>query len=253
MVQDADLNEELVSIVTALSDEKGWGLDAMMINRYALVLDKHLPTDASREQIMRTCCCYHDNYVLVEALSNQADPQMDKFWYEYHQLAVRILYKQNLADGYAGEFDVQDLAQEALLEVFRSLSGFHFQSSFLTWAHQVIVNTARRMYRDRRAQKRPPQGSSLEDPGAWERALPLADDPCVTVEAHELALQIQQILTEQGGARLAQIFLRHALEDQTSFTIGAHVHLHHSRVRALLKDARQILHDDPDMQDWLVH
>jgi RNA polymerase sigma-70 factor (ECF subfamily) len=36
--------------------------------------------------------------------------------------------------------DIQDIYQEALLKVYRNLSGFRFESSFSTWLHRVVTN-----------------------------------------------------------------------------------------------------------------
>jgi RNA polymerase sigma-70 factor (ECF subfamily) len=44
--------------------------------------------------------------------------------------------------GFAGDPDrAKDLAQEALVKVYRSLGSFRFQSSFSTWLYSIVKNT----------------------------------------------------------------------------------------------------------------
>jgi RNA polymerase sigma-70 factor, ECF subfamily len=62
-----------------------------------------------------------------------------------------------------------DLAQDALLKVYRSLSGYRFQSSFSTWLYAIVRNVylddARsRAGRDRAAERPLPSGGIDADP-----------------------------------------------------------------------------------------
>lgn len=55
--------------------------------------------------------------------------------------------------------DAQDCLQEAMLRVFRAISGFKGQSSFSTWVYRITMNTC--LDELRRRKNRP--GTSLDD------------------------------------------------------------------------------------------
>ncbi len=50
--------------------------------------------------------------------------------------------------------EAADLAQEALIKVYRSLHGFRFQSSLLTWMFRIVKNVALDHYRSRQQRER---------------------------------------------------------------------------------------------------
>lgn len=60
--------------------------------------------------------------------------------------------------------EAADLAQEALIKVYRSLHGFRFQSSLLTWMFRIVKNVALDHYRSRqhreRRRQQPIEGTS---------------------------------------------------------------------------------------------
>ncbi len=58
------------------------------------------------------------------------------------------------------------------------------------------------------------------------------------------------ILAEQPDQRLGHLFYLWAVEDRRSAEIGALVHLHPSRVRALLQQIRLLLRDHPAIRAW---
>lgn len=53
----------------------------------------------------------------------------------------------------------QDLAQEALVKVYKSLGGFRFQSAFSTWLYSIVKNTYLDAVKSRAGRER-----ALEDP-----------------------------------------------------------------------------------------
>lgn len=61
--------------------------------------------------------------------------------------------------------DANDLAQEALLKMYRSLPGFRGESSFLTWLNHVVANVCRDELR-----KRQRQVPMVELPDGFEQA-----------------------------------------------------------------------------------
>jgi DNA-directed RNA polymerase specialized sigma24 family protein len=55
----------------------------------------------------------------------------------------------------------------------------------------------------------------------------------------------------QGDDRLATIFRQRYLFERSAEEIGNQFQLHPSRIRALLKQARLILAEDPTLRAWL--
>jgi len=109
----------------------------------------------------------------------------------------------------------------------------------------------RRHIRDSRAKKRAQRPDSLD-------ALPDLDVvACANDEPEQQALhniligQISAVLIQGGDDRLAFIFHLWANDDRPAEEIGKLVHLHPSRVRALLVQARTILQQHPVILSWV--
>lgn len=63
----------------------------------------------------------------------------------FEQLVARYETKvYTIAYRYAGNHDdASDLAQEALIRVYRAIGGFRGESSFLTWLYRVVTNVCK--------------------------------------------------------------------------------------------------------------
>ena len=88
---------------------------------------------------------------LVEALRREepgaAEQLVERFGDRVYRLAMRITGSNE---------DAEEAAQDALLQVARTLAGFEGRSRFTTWLHVVVANCARATYRSlrRRAAER---------------------------------------------------------------------------------------------------
>jgi RNA polymerase sigma-70 factor (ECF subfamily) len=73
----------------------------------------------------------------------------------------------------ASDADVDDLAQEALVKVYKSLRSFRFQSAFKTWLYAVVRNVFFDATRSRAG-----RGRALEEPLAQDHSrTPSGDEP----------------------------------------------------------------------------
>ncbi len=83
--------------------------------------------------------------------------------------------------------DAQDCLQEAMLRIYRSISGFKAQSSFSTWVYRITMNTCLDELRKRKT--RP--GASLDDllETGWSPA-----DGGESPEAHAIRSEVRQNL-----------------------------------------------------------
>jgi RNA polymerase sigma-70 factor (ECF subfamily) len=72
---------------------------------------------------------------LIEAYRAGRREAFDDLVLAYDQHVRRILAQLNVPSG-----DVEDLAQEVFLRIFRNLHRFRGQSSFYTWLYRITVN-----------------------------------------------------------------------------------------------------------------
>ncbi len=98
--------------------------------------------------------------------------------HQYYYPLVRSFFAKR---GFAEE-EIEDLAQETFLRVYRNLGGFRGDSLFETWLWQVAANVFKNELRSRNAQKRDAQEVSLEGSddasagGEGGVSLPVAED-----------------------------------------------------------------------------
>lgn len=252
MQREVDATHCWEALVATLRAEQGWELSQEDLARYVAELRACLPASATVTEVRRTCGYYHQDHSLVTALRDQAHPEHSAAWDAWTRMALHVLYSVGLVPSSDAASDAHDLAQAALMELVRSLPKFRYQSQLSTWAHAVVVNTARRLHRDSRAKKRPQQCASLDQLPEFDQLLSAGDYPEAATNARMLYELIQTRLMTHGNDRLARIFFLQAVDDCATEQIGQIVQLHPSRVRALLAHARNILRDHPDLQTWAV-
>lgn len=84
---------------------------------------------------------------------------MDALLQQHERDVTRIAFRFIGPDG-----DLEDVVQEAFIQLFRSLGSFRGQAKFSTWLYRVVSNVAKMHIRARRVR---PQ---LASPGAQEQA-----------------------------------------------------------------------------------
>ncbi|MHB1845185.1 MAG: RNA polymerase sigma factor [Deltaproteobacteria bacterium] len=88
--------------------------------------------------------------------------------------------------------EVEDIVQEALLEVFRSLGSFQGRSSLKTWAHRITVRVTYRFLRRQRSKAPPPELRPEDVVGAEEEG---PEERAETRDRHLKALRILETLS----------------------------------------------------------
>lgn len=218
--------------------QRGMGLseDAM------LAITNELIAHASSRQLGRLTDTFIDYYLTYRSqVRSLLDPSQPDHHDQWHVAIRRIRYIARLRGfGETGDSAVEldDIVQTIASEFHLSLQRFSYACTLETWLHSITIRQLQRFLRNRGAAKR----TAIYAP--FERA-ELVPDPSAD-EAHihgaELAEQIRQILERQkDGKRLAQVFLLHALADQSAEAIGKLIRRNPSRVRAMLNIAREIL------------
>ena len=135
--------------------------------------------------------------------------------------------------------EVEDLTQEALLRLIRSLPGFRARSSFATWVYQIAHNTCVDAYR--RRSRMPVAAVQLEDQEG-ELSLPeqlVADgtDPEVLLEDAIAECYLEQALRElpEDYARIATLRL---IDGWSNEEIAAGLGISRDAAKGKLKRAR---------------
>jgi RNA polymerase sigma factor (sigma-70 family) len=237
-------------MIHLLNQELGWHLDAQEQERYEANLQRHLPQQYTQEQLRKIILNYHVDHALVEALQDNQHPQYEARWTAWFAQVQPILHKARLDWSSDLLFDEDDLAQLARAELVQAIGNFHFASRFSTWATKVIVQSVQRVIRDGYALKRAIRPDSLDQHRQVDVFIDDAEHPESAAGGHVLIKQVAVILEREADQRLAQIFRLWAVYDLRIEEIGKIMHLHPSRIRALLQQARQILREAPEIQSW---
>jgi len=86
--------------------------------------------------------------ILIDEIKNGNLDAFEQLVARYETKVYTIAYR------YMGNYnDANDLAQEALIKVYRSIHGFRGESSFLTWLYRVVTNVCKDELRRRAREK----------------------------------------------------------------------------------------------------
>jgi RNA polymerase sigma factor (sigma-70 family) len=250
MEEETTLLARWFVVIAALSTERGWNLSSDDSTRYLLALRRFLPETCTASELRRICGYYHADHQFVEALCKSNHPLHNDLWIAWIAQAAQILRSAGLAWSTDTAVDCEDLAQIAQMALVVSLPTFTYRSRFSTWAHTVVVQSVQRHIRDSLAKKRAQRPDSLDAMPEFDTQACDEEQPEQQAVTNALRDQVNAILIQEGDERLAQIFARWAVADQTTIEIGSLVHLHPSRVRTLLSEARTLLKQHPTIQTW---
>jgi len=79
----------------------------------------------------------NDNEILLIKRSQKGDiNSFEELIKEYKKMAYNIALKM-----LKNKEDAEDVSQEALIKVYKSIDRFNMQSSFKTWLYRIVVNT----------------------------------------------------------------------------------------------------------------
>lgn len=247
MVEQDDIALRCRRVIEDLSQREAWNLTRFQVELYLgqilqLVSDEALVTHL--EQVVRY---FHEDHQLVAALRDERcrEHQTSWAWLDYEIIRVAKFYRLDWSSDRSIEND--DLIQIVRVEVARSLEKYRYESSLRTWLQQVTLRRLRRLHRDNGANKRALRPQRIEE--VEEESIPWADlEP--EADARLLLAEIERVLSSNHDKRLAAIFFMSVIEDWSSTEIGQELQLHPSRIRALLKNTREMLCRDRSLQHW---
>lgn len=258
MRQAGDM-QRCLCMIGELDVEQGWGLTLQTQKHYAQRFAARYGdmSGVGDAQLRVMLCNYHTEHPLVEALTDPVHPDHADRWSEWTKQALRQLACRYPGSSVADESTVslEDLAQEAVYDLWRGLRTYRYQSRFHTWAYTVISNCFLRHHRSIKTQKR----RDLSRTQSLDAILAVGDtlyDP-KTQLPDEIAMSdvlvdlLQHVLGQHPDQRLSTIFRLWAYEEQTLRTIGLQLNLSVTRVHGLLTQAIALLRDELMNQDWV--
>lgn len=260
MVDDTAL-QRCLELVALLDAEHEWGLALPDQWRYARAIVKCCINiaDMSDAQICTSLRYYHKDHALVAALLDSAHPDHGERWIEWTRLTLRILAAKSAGTRLPDEIvaSLEDLAQEAIQDLWRGLPHFSYQSSFQTWAFTVVGHYLARHYRALQTQKR----SALPPPQSLDSMLAIGDTLCDDVTpppddvafSNILAHLVNRVLEQHPDQRIPLVFHLWVYEEKPLRVIGDQLNLSPARVHALLKQTTQLLRSELTLQKWAEH
>jgi RNA polymerase sigma factor (sigma-70 family) len=240
----------IAAMLAQLNREENWRLSEAEQQAYLSALLHCVPDPCDDDKLKMIINNYHQDHTLVEALRDHNHLKHESSWSDWTKQTLGILHQHGLDWSNDIMLNEQDLVQVAQAELAIAIDSFSYASRFKTWAYRVIVWSAQRKLRDLRARKRGERPEYIDQSTGMEVPVDESMQPDAIVSARLLAELVAAILAAQPDQRLETIFRLWAREERSVKEIGALVHLHPSRVRVLLKQAQQILQNDPGIQLW---
>jgi RNA polymerase sigma factor (sigma-70 family) len=247
--------ERCLHVAEQLNQAQSWGLTADELLRYAkqLTIDLADISHLSEDRIRTVINNYHADHSCVQALRDREHPQHEDQWnrWSYHivrTLAVRL--RRDTVD--IATMSIEDLAQEAMSDLWLALPSFRYESRFQTWVFTVIANRIARAYRSANTQKRRAslRSTSLQTDDEMVQLVEASCSPEEEAIGSYLAALTRRVLAEHPDVRLQLIFHLWMHEDQPLREIGDRLNLSIPRVHALLSHALSILRSEGSIQAW---
>lgn len=245
-------------LVGELSHAQQWQLGLVELQRYAeqvAACFEQIET-VDDELLRRTIDNYHQDHMLVEALRG-ADPRASaERWTEWSTIVLRILAQRFGGQQLRGDpsAHLSDVQQDALLDLWRGLRTFRYQSRFHTWATTIVVNCAVRRLRSGSAQKRDAKLTQPIDTAA-SVVDSLPDEQAILPEqaalSAELSAIVRQVLEAQPDERLRVVFELWVVDRQSMRAIGERLHLSPARIHALFHQAIDLIRQRLYADGWL--
>jgi RNA polymerase sigma-70 factor (ECF subfamily) len=184
-----------------------------------------------------------EDHALVRRAQAGDESAFESLVKRHEQRAWRVA--RNLV---ASDEDAHDLAQEAFLRVFRSLSSFDFQHGFTTWLYRIVTNLAIDHLRKRRTAV----STTRSDPDEGDFDLPDAnvERPSDGLDRDELALEVRACLAALAPHFQSVLMLRE-MEGLPCNEIAHIVGATHVTVRWRLHRGRKLFQEEWERRNRL--
>lgn len=250
--------ERCLRLAEHLDKSQSWGLNYTTRLHYAQQVSALFPhiADLPDSQLRIILTNFHLDHRLVHALRDRHHPEHMESWNNWSRQAVRILAtKLRHSSGVdLATMSMEDLAQEAMYDLWQALRNFRYESRFATWAFTIVSNCVSRAFRAAQTYKRRALvgAISLDPAPEQERPVPEVQGDCIEslTLGSTLAALSQQVLAQHPDVRLRMIFHLWTQEDQPLRVIGEQLNLSVPRVHALLNHAITLLRSAESIRDW---
>lgn len=251
-MQPDSVYTRVLTQIETVAYTNGWNLSLAKKRQYAVDISRYTDVSMSEQKLQVVITNYHHEHAIVQHLFDTNSTEHEHTWEEWISQTLRVLRRSNkgvwLNDP---AMDEDDIRQNVSCELFRALPSYQYQSRLMTWAFSVAHNCLRQQKRYNKASKRALQPESLDDLHDYELPLEISDYVETAIHAKSLLEIINTALQQLPDQRLAVIFQLWAVQDKRVADIGECVHLHPSRVRVLLHNARTTLEEHPDIKAWV--
>ncbi len=175
--------------------------------------------------------------ILIEQVKKGDPDAFEELVARYETRIYTIAYR------YIGNYDdAGDLAQEALLRVYRSIGGFRGESSFLTWLYRVVTNVCKDELR-RRAKERTVSMEEMLEKGKSPPADGTVNgSPEEAVLSREWQEEVQQVLNSLTEEHRTIVVMRD-IQGYSYEEIAFFLECSLGTVKSRLSRARQALKD----------
>lgn len=262
MTPDFLLIEQCRRHVRRMNHQHHWNLDDALEEQYTQAVATCFPASdmPPDKKIVHTIWFYHADHKLVDAF-NEPGAIDHAYWTKWTHDVIRIIMSNPIRVFIMLDSSIQleDLVQEAQVEVLLHIRSYRYQSQFRTWAYQVITNRILRYNRVLRSNRgklhvRANSLDALLDDQEQTPQLRSIGASGPTVEelvcSSTIMALVQHVLLSKGDKRLSDIFKLWAQEDYTLRMIGERFNLSQPRVHALVQRAQTILQNEPAIRDW---
>ncbi len=172
------------------------------------------------------------NEQVLIAKCRQGDRQaFNRLVIQYQRLVYNFLYRLGPCSQ-----NVEDLAQEVFIKVFRSLRSLKDPDQFTSWLHKIAI----RVYIDDRRQHKRLNDRMVGDDGVLDRHPDPQADPARTLEQQELQQALQDAIEQLPEEYRLAIVLRE-IQDLSYDEIAAILHCSIGTVRSRIFRGRQLL------------
>lgn len=237
-----------MAAVQRTGEREGWDLTREAVEQYAEQIVQLIGERDSESRIEAVVFNYYHDNRRVRTLVDEAQRGHVEAWQWARDEILIVMRSSGLGWSTDRSVGQDDLLQLVHMEVARSIGTYRYASSLRTWLHSVALRRLRRFLRDSLAEKRAVRPEPFEQ--VPTDAL-LADPVDTDGLASALAQQLEAIVSDEYGERVALIFRLHLHHDQSTAAIGKLLKLHPSRVRAIVAEVRRWLRDHPEVRAWL--
>lgn len=172
---------------------------------------------------------------LLKSLTS-ADSQREEAISQLREMLFRGVSKA-LKGRYRKSFSAEDIVQEALIKILRSLDQFHGKSKFSTWSMAIAIRIGISELRRKYHSEQSLEAFKTEDHGQFEVTMDFGSNTETTQDKQRLLQDFQDLINHTLTEK-QRVVIRAYLADFSTDGIANVIGLNRNAVYKLLHDAR---------------